>query len=176
MKKENQHRSYHSEPVQEIMGTVPSWITRWGVTVIFSILVLILVGCCVIRYPETLTGSVDLTSYDRNSCHGVVHLSSAGIGKVKAGQTVNVRLNGFPYMEFGIVKAVVSDGSPAPETGKDGRENYTVGIVFPDGLITTYGKRLPFMQGMDGEADVITDNRSLMDAIIGPMKSIWNNR
>lgn len=176
MKKENQHRSYHSEPVQEIMGTVPSWITRWGVTVIFSILVLILVGCCVIRYPETLTGSVDLTSYDRNSCHGVVHLSSAGIGKVKAGQTVNVRLNGFPYMEFGIVKAVVSDGSPAPETGKDGRVNYTVSIVFPDGLITTYGRRLPFMQDMDGVADVITDSRSLMNVIIGPMKSLWNNR
>ena len=29
--------NYYSEPVQEIMGSIPSWITRWGVTVIAGI-------------------------------------------------------------------------------------------------------------------------------------------
>ena len=31
--------NYYSEPVQEIMGSIPSWITRWGVTVIAGIFV-----------------------------------------------------------------------------------------------------------------------------------------
>lgn len=33
----------YSEPVQEIMGAKPSWIVRWGITVIFAILVLSLI-------------------------------------------------------------------------------------------------------------------------------------
>lgn len=36
---------FHSEPVQEIMGTIPSWITRWGITVIFGVFVVIFIGC-----------------------------------------------------------------------------------------------------------------------------------
>ena len=54
--------NYYSEPVQEIMGSIPSWITRWGVTVIAGIFALIIIGCCIIRYPQTLTSAITLTS------------------------------------------------------------------------------------------------------------------
>ena len=54
--------NYYSEPVQEIMGSIPSRIIRWGVTAIFSVFFLILVGCCFIRYPQTLSSHVVITS------------------------------------------------------------------------------------------------------------------
>ena len=54
--------NYYSEPVQEIMGSIPSWIIRWGVTVIAGIFALIVIGCCIIRYPQTLTSAITLTS------------------------------------------------------------------------------------------------------------------
>ena len=54
--------NYYSEPVQEIMGSIPSWITQWGVTVIAGIFALIIIGCCIIRYPQTLTAAITLTS------------------------------------------------------------------------------------------------------------------
>jgi len=54
--------NYHSEPVQEIMGTIPSWITRWGVTVIFAVFALIVLGCCIIRYPQTVDAGISITS------------------------------------------------------------------------------------------------------------------
>ena len=58
----NRDIKYHSEPVQEIMGTIPSWITRWGVTVIFAVFALIVIGCCIIRYPQTVDASISITS------------------------------------------------------------------------------------------------------------------
>ena len=58
----NRDINYHSEPVQEIMGTIPSWITRWGVTVIFAVFTLIVIGCCIIRYPQTVDAGISITS------------------------------------------------------------------------------------------------------------------
>ena len=58
----NREINYHSEPVQEIMGTIPSWITRWGVTVIFAVFTLIVIGCCIIRYPQTVDAGISITS------------------------------------------------------------------------------------------------------------------
>lgn len=166
----------HSEPVQEIMGVIPSWITRWGVTIILSILLVILIGCCIIRYPETVSGTIELISSEHDGCYGTMLIPSNGVGKIKTGQTVNVRLSGFPYMEFGITKGVVSDDIPVPEKGQDGSVNYRVGIKLPSELVTTYEKRLPFIPRMNGDAEVIVEDRRLIETILGPVKSIMKNR
>lgn len=42
----------HSEEVQELMGTVPSWIQRWGISLIALILIGALALCATIRLPE----------------------------------------------------------------------------------------------------------------------------
>lgn len=42
----------HSEEVQELMGAVPSWIQRWGITLIALILIGALALCATIRLPE----------------------------------------------------------------------------------------------------------------------------
>ena len=60
----NHDNNFHSEPVQEIMGKVPSWITRWGVTVIAGIFAVMIIGCCIIKYPQTITSTVTLSSYN----------------------------------------------------------------------------------------------------------------
>ena len=41
-----------SEDVQEILGYVPRWIVRWGITVIFISILVLLVGSWFFRYPE----------------------------------------------------------------------------------------------------------------------------
>ena len=56
MAKESQHKKieFRSEPVQEILGTVPSWIIRWGSTLFFGIIAMLLVGSWFFRYPEVV--------------------------------------------------------------------------------------------------------------------------
>ncbi|MCK4569899.1 MAG: HlyD family efflux transporter periplasmic adaptor subunit [Bacteroidales bacterium] len=50
----NKNIEFRSEPVQEILGSVPSWIIRWGTSLFFAIIILLLVGSWFFRYPEVV--------------------------------------------------------------------------------------------------------------------------
>ena len=69
-----------SEEVQEVMGQMPSWILRWGVTIIFVVVVGILVACCFFKYPDVITAEMTLTS--RNPVVGVVAHASGKIDQL----------------------------------------------------------------------------------------------
>ena len=50
------------EDVQEILGTPPSWIIRWGTTVILvGICLLFFVGW-IVKYPDIIRGQVQITT------------------------------------------------------------------------------------------------------------------
>ena len=52
----------HSEEAQSILGRAPSWVVRWGVTVVFCILAGIVLGCYFIKYPQTVTAPISITT------------------------------------------------------------------------------------------------------------------
>ena len=52
----NLHISDRSDEIQEIIGYVPHWVIRWGVSVIFIALSIILMTSFMVQYPDTLTG------------------------------------------------------------------------------------------------------------------------
>ena len=63
-----------SEAVEEVMGRIPPGIVRWGITVLFGVVLLLLAGSCFFRSPETVTAEMTLTS--RNPVAEVVTGSS----------------------------------------------------------------------------------------------------
>lgn len=53
--------SQRSEEVQEIMGPMPHWILRWGITLIAVVFIGLLAGSWFFRYPDVLQTSCTLT-------------------------------------------------------------------------------------------------------------------
>lgn len=51
-----------SEEVQEVMNHISPWVVRCGITVLALILLMILVGCWIFRYPDTLAAEVTLAT------------------------------------------------------------------------------------------------------------------
>lgn len=51
-----------SEEVQEIMGQIPSWILRCGISIIALVLLGIIIGSCFFRYPDCLTAPLTITT------------------------------------------------------------------------------------------------------------------
>lgn len=51
-----------SEEVQELMGQVPTWILRWGITIVGFLLVGLMIGSCLFKYPETLSAELTITT------------------------------------------------------------------------------------------------------------------
>jgi HlyD family secretion protein len=47
-----------------------------------------------------------------------------------------------------------------------------VEIALPEGLHTNYKKDLPSLPNMQGMADIITENMSLLERFVAPMKKI----
>lgn len=111
---------------------------------------------------------------ERNSITGRLKVPSSGFGKVKEGQRVIVRLNGYPYMEFGVLSGIVSSISSVPEQVSGGLV-YTVTVSFPEGMETTYHRTLPFVQQMDGQAEIVTEDMRLIEQFIRPIRSLFVN-
>ena len=92
-------------------------------------------------------------------------------GKVKVGQKVNIRFSNFPDNEFGVVKGIVQNISLI-SVKVEKTSHYVVEISLPDGLRTTYNKHLPFVPQMEGQADIITEDLSLLERLVLPIKKI----
>ena len=43
------------------MGQVPAWIVRWGITLLFLVVVALLAGSCFFKYPDVITADMTLT-------------------------------------------------------------------------------------------------------------------
>jgi multidrug efflux pump subunit AcrA (membrane-fusion protein) len=93
---------------------------------------------------------------------GRIDLPLRGSGKVEVGQRVMVQFDNYPYLEFGSVPGIVETKGTLPTDRK-----ITVEVTFPDGLITTIGRRLEPSPLMHGQANIITDDETLLRRFLG---------
>lgn len=94
----------------------------------------------------------------------------SGFGKVEVGQRVNLKLNGFPYMEFGMLKGKIKSISLVPED-----KGYVAEIELSDGMTSSYRENLRFIQQMDGTAEIITKEMRLITRLINPLRAFFDN-
>lgn len=114
----------------------------------------------------------------QNEIVGEVIMPSYGIGKVKVGQTANVKVNNYPYMEYGLIKGQVSSISrlankiKQSSNGAMDEENvYRVLISFPEGLKTNFGRILDLDFESQGTAEIITKPKRLIERLFDNLKA-----
>ena len=59
---EHERIELRSPEVQEILGTPPRWIIRWGTTIAFLTFCVLLLASYIIRYPDLIEAQVELVS------------------------------------------------------------------------------------------------------------------
>ncbi len=96
-----------------------------------------------------------------DSISGNILVPMNNFGKIQINQRVNVKLDAYPFQEYGIVKAKIIKISAIP---KD--DMYVIEVIFPNLLTTSHNKELNFKQGMQGVADIITHDMSLMQRFL----------
>lgn len=153
---------FHSGPVNEIMGDVPSWTIRWGVTIIFVTLMSIIAGAYFIKYPQTVTAPIMMTASD-TSLTGVMMVNSSDISKIKVGQEVVAHLTAFPPSEYGTIKGRVSRISKKPLKIEDGSFAYKIESIYTEGTILTLQMELSEYQEIDGQAKILVEENKIID-------------
>lgn len=100
-----------------------------------------------------------------------VFLPMARSGKVKVNQKVNLHFDNFPDNEFGVVRGMVKNISLLPSVSGN-ISFYVAEITLPTGLETSYKKKLPYYPEMKGKAEVVTEDLSLFQRIMYPIRKI----
>ncbi len=102
-------------------------------------------------------------------CKAIVPIAQSG--KVKTGLNANVRLEAFPYQQYGILRGTVDNIAAVPQ-----KEEYQVEITMPNDLTTSYDKKLQFKQEMQGSANIITEDRRVVERLLDKFKDLMKNR
>jgi HlyD family secretion protein len=99
-----------------------------------------------------------------------VKVLNRDIGFIKEGMRAKVKLQTFPYQEFGIVDGTVVKVSPNAVVDKD------LGLVFPtrvklnrQAMMTKGGKAIEFAPGMSGTAEIVTRQKTILTFLIEPV-------
>lgn len=108
-----------------------------------------------------------------NSIYGQVLLPANGAGKVKEGSKVAIKLDNYPYMEYGYIEGFVSSVSlisQPQKTEKSTIDTYLINVTLPDGLKTNYGEILDFKYEIGGTAEIIIKERRLIQRLFDNLK------
>ena len=109
---------------------------------------------------------------------GKLRIPIAKSGLVKEGQNVNIKLDGFPYQRFGVVKGKLQEIDWIPR-----EEYYEAEIFLPKGLESTYKnsrmkekeEKIVFRQQMTGIGEIITEDKRLLERVLYQVLSIIEN-
>jgi multidrug resistance efflux pump len=98
---------------------------------------------------------------DESAIQAKLLVPTTNFGKVAIGQKVRLSLHNYPEKEFGRVEGKISSISSMPRDSY-----YQVMVSFPAGLNTSYGIKIPFSQNLTGQAEIITQDISLLNRLI----------
>lgn len=110
-----------------------------------------------------------IISNSREQTIGKAKIPVAGSGKVKVGQRINIQLDGYPYLEYGFLTGCVTSVAKMP----DG-DIYTATFELQNSQTTSYGKTISQTGDLSGVGEIITDDLSVAERIIGPLKYLFH--
>lgn len=109
----------------------------------------------------------------RNAIFGQMLLPAAGAGKVKTDSPVIIKLDNYPYLEYGTIDGRVSSISLVTKNEEMAGSHvatYLITIELPQGLTTNYGQTLDFKHEIQGTAEIVANDRRLIERLFDNLK------
>ena len=105
---------------------------------------------------------------ETSSLVGKLVIPAQNAGKVIVGQKVFIKLDNYPYQQYGMLIGKVTDFSISPNT----EGNYTVYVSLPKGTKTSYNKSFNFTQELLGNAEIITEDLSVAERLFYKFREV----
>jgi multidrug resistance efflux pump len=112
-----------------------------------------------------------IESNQTQTFEGEMQIGQYALGKVKEGQDVIIRLNAFPYQEYGVIKGKISYLSN--QTIAD--SIYIAKVKFENEGKTNYNKQLHLKNGFLAEAEIVTQKRSLLSKLFSTLYAMFKD-
>jgi multidrug resistance efflux pump len=161
----SEHKNGFQQSLQTLQSSVETWKQR-------HVLMAPVAGLVSFSYPwqeqQHLMAGQELLTVEPvgSNYQGLVKIPQTNFGKLAEGQTVLIKLDGYPYREYGMVEGNLSQLSSTP-----GRDSVYWGYVaLPNQLRTRYGRELPYRNGLKGTAEIVTTDRRLVERLVSTIR------
>lgn len=128
-----------------------------------------------LSYLGTITNNQNITAQEplfaiipnNQKYVGNIQIPSQGYGKIAKGQKVKIKLDNYPYQEYGQLIGEIESISQIA-----GKEGYFVQVKLTNGLTSTYKKVLTYKPDMMGSAEIITEDLRLLERIFNKFRKV----
>ncbi len=93
-------------------------------------------------------------------------------GFIKLGMPVQVKLDAFPYQDFGVVSGKVTSISPDAKTDERLGPVYRVEVALDRNYVAANQQTIPFKAGQTATADIIIRRRRIVDVLLEPFRQL----
>jgi hypothetical protein len=97
---------------------------------------------------------------EKGNWYGEMYVGQYNIGKIKPGQRVILKFDGYPYQEFGTVDGKVAYVSEIPLDSV-----YLLKIALPDQKVMGKNNKIKMKVGMTAGAEVVTEELRLIEKL-----------
>lgn len=98
-----------------------------------------------------------------------------GIGKINERDKVLIKFDSYPYKEYGILVSQVGQILPYPIQDKEGNSFYEIKIPLTPTIETNYGSQIPFKPNAGLQAEIITEEKTILGRIFNQFLDLINN-
>lgn len=98
-----------------------------------------------------------------------VTIKTEGYGKIKKGQKVRIKLNNYPYQQYGQLIGKIKEISQVSN-----KDNYQIKIQLSNQLITTYHKKIKYTPEMIGSAEIVTRDLRLLERVFNIFRKVFD--
>ncbi|MFC5193404.1 HlyD family secretion protein [Algoriphagus aquatilis] len=105
---------------------------------------------------------------NKSELMGAMKIAAQNAGKVSMDQKVLIKLDNYPFQEYGALIGRISSISVSP----DEEFNYLVYATLPEGTLTSFKREILFTQELLGNAEIITEELSVAERLFFKFRSI----
>lgn len=149
----------HSEEIRDIITTVPSIVLRWGIMLFVGIFIMIVSLAAIIHYPDTVITTLKVDTRNEKFFAEII-IPQNSVRKVATGQRVIIKLNSYPYEQYGSLEGKIKHTS----TTVDNNGNYLAEVEIISSTPST-NTAIQLSSGMRGDAEIITQDATIFQRI-----------
>jgi HlyD family secretion protein len=163
----DEQQKFHSA-LLELKSNIEKWIQQYVLTAPEAGKILFVSSS---QENEMVSGGQGLfyVQPEQSQYYAELMAGQKGLGKIKTGQKVMIKVESYPSEEFGYINGTVNYISDLPNR----RDSFLIKVDLPKGLQTNYNRKIFFRNDLSAQAEIVTDSRKLFDRLMGKLKQVW---
>ena len=159
----------YSDTVEEIISNEFPAFLRYGISIIFVLFIALFSLAWIIKYPDTIEAPLQIKNQEavQDSFYAEMILPQKDFLKIKINQSVKIKLDAFPFQEFGMITGNVAQ---IINTLND-NSNLLIKISFNKSAIQKTTKII-LKSGLNGTGEIIFADKRIIEKLLPSLHNV----